>query len=176
MPDATTKPEKDTQHVRCMCSIMLQSILYYLPITTTLDALSTSEKEPTNTINSDSNSSSHSPPSQHETDLSTYLLVFIVDTLPRQIYLHLLLRLPYLYFSRVTRIFEDAEMSMPEIKKMALEVSAKSKDPALFHRLDTLILRSSPQYVDLQRSWETFVDSLLREWKTLNIISVLLLS
>ncbi|KDR79524.1 hypothetical protein GALMADRAFT_63592, partial [Galerina marginata CBS 339.88] len=31
-------------------------------------------------------------------------------------------------------------------------------------------------YTNLQNTWQSFIDSLLREWKTLNIISVLLLS
>lgn len=51
--------------------------------------------------------------------LST-LLVFCLDTTPRLIYLHLLLRLPRLYFSRLTRIFHDAELSLPEMQKLAL--------------------------------------------------------
>ena len=43
---------------------------------------------------------------------------FVVDTLPRQVYLHSLLRLPALSFSRVARIFEDAEVSKHEIQRM----------------------------------------------------------
>ncbi|KAF8816715.1 MFS general substrate transporter [Phlegmacium glaucopus] len=147
---ATSQPEKETQHPPY--------------------GLSKAEEEPT--IESDGPLSLSE---KEETDLSTYLFAFMIDTLPRQIYLHLLLRLPYLYFSRVARIFQDAEMSMPEIKKMALEVS-KSKDPATFHHFDAMIMCSSPPYINLQRSWGLFIDSLLREWKTLNIISVLLLS
>ncbi|KAF8999376.1 hypothetical protein BDQ17DRAFT_1543604 [Cyathus striatus] len=38
-------------------------------------------------------------------------IYLITDTLPRQVYLHLLLRLPAMYFSRVARIFEDAEVT-----------------------------------------------------------------
>jgi hypothetical protein len=40
---------------------------------------------------------------------------FIVDTLPRQVYLNFLLYLPAMYFSRVARTFEDAEVSKQEI-------------------------------------------------------------
>jgi hypothetical protein len=43
---------------------------------------------------------------------------FIVDTLPRQVYLNFLLYLPAMYFSRVARIFEDAEVSKQEIERM----------------------------------------------------------
>ena len=110
--------------------------------------------------------------------LSTYILVFFIDTIPRQVYLHLMLRLPSLYFSRVTRIFEDAEMSMPEIKKMALEAASQWKDPVR-HLKKGIIFEPqaiSHPHADLQNSWQSFIDSLMREWKTLNIVSVLLLS
>jgi hypothetical protein len=91
---------------------------------------------------------------------------FLFDTLPRQLYLHFLLRLPAFYFSRVARIFEEAEMSMPEIKKMALTHSGQPYDALSLQPVDS----------KLKNTWETFIDSLLREWKTLNIVSVLLLS
>ena len=107
--------------------------------------------------------------------LSTYILVFFIDTLPRQVYLHLMLRLPSLYFSRVTRIFEDAEMSMPEIKKMALEAASQWKDPVR-HLIIFEPQAISHPHADLQNSWQSFIDSLMMEWKTLNIVSVLLLS
>jgi hypothetical protein len=59
----------------------------------------------------------------HLTDPNTkasaeYVKIFVTDTLPRQVYLHLLLRLPSMYFSRVARIFEDAEVSRPDIERM----------------------------------------------------------
>ncbi|KAK7459552.1 hypothetical protein VKT23_009535 [Stygiomarasmius scandens] len=41
-----------------------------------------------------------------------------LTTLFLAIYLHLLLRLPSMYFSRVSRIFEDAEVSKPDIQRM----------------------------------------------------------
>ena len=69
-------------------------------------------------------------------------------------------------------------MSMPEIKKMALEAASGWKDPAKdLHQgfiFDPQEL--SPPYASLQNSWQSFIDSLMREWKTLNVISVLLLS
>ncbi|KAF8148053.1 hypothetical protein B0H34DRAFT_803176 [Crassisporium funariophilum] len=124
------------------------------------------------------------PPVQPEHDKSSapelvnHVLAFVLDTMPRQVYLHLLLRLPYLYFSRVTRIFEEAEMSMPEIKKMALEATSQWNDPTRnlpkTWNFEPKVV--SPPYENLQRSWSLFIDSLMREWKTLNIISVLLLS
>ncbi|KIM38640.1 hypothetical protein M413DRAFT_29891 [Hebeloma cylindrosporum] len=107
----------------------------------------------------------------------TYVVAFLLDTLPRQIYLYFLLRLPYLYFSRVTRIFEEAEMTMPQIKQGILEAAMLLKEPvsgiADAWKLEPV---ESVQYSKLQNTWQTFIDSLMREWKTLNIIAVLLLS
>ncbi|KAF9044124.1 hypothetical protein BJ165DRAFT_181750 [Panaeolus papilionaceus] len=107
-----------------------------------------------------------------------YLLAFIIDTIPRQIYLHVLLRLPYLYFTRVSRIFEEAEMSIPEIKQGILETAQKQKD--LVPRMATAWAFEPPvvsePYQNLNKTWIAFIDSLLKEWKTLNIISVLLLT
>lgn len=104
----------------------------------------------------------------------TYVLAFFLDTIPRQIYLHFLLRLPYLYFSRVTRIFEEATLSMREIKNMAVESLRHGGDPV--HGL-TFPGREEPRsYSNLKNTWEMYIDSLLKEWKTLNIVSVLLLS
>jgi hypothetical protein len=110
--------------------------------------------------------------------ITAYATAFLLDTVPRQIYLHFMLRLPSLYFSRVTRIFEDAEMSMPEIKKMALEAASGWKDPAKDLNRGFIFdpQELTPPYASLQNSWQNFIDSLMREWKTLNIISVLLLS
>jgi len=34
----------------------------------------------------------------------------------------------------------------------------------------------SPALIRFKHSWEVFIDSLLREWKTLNVVSALLLS
>jgi hypothetical protein len=105
---------------------------------------------------------------------------FLVDSVPRQLYLHLLLRIPALYFSRVTRIFEDARLSLPDIKRMA-RAKADQWNPS-----ENFIWQPSMQTPDqmplprsllqFRSSWESFIDSLMREWKTLNVISVLLLS
>ncbi|KAJ7435436.1 hypothetical protein FB451DRAFT_951662, partial [Mycena latifolia] len=103
---------------------------------------------------------------------------FIVDSLTRQLYLHFLLRMPSLYFSRVARIFEDAQFSLPEIKRMALDEwnsQGKTNRPHMFlAHPDSTVLPQS--LLTFRSSWEGFIDSLMREWKTFNIISVLLLS
>jgi len=105
-------------------------------------------------------------------------LKFVLITLPAQIYVNLLLlRLPSLYFSRVARIFEEADMTLlPEIRRMALETALQG----LKHEFEIQMAFESssvpPAYKRLKSTWEFFIDSVMREWKTFNIISVLLLT
>ncbi|KJA15465.1 hypothetical protein HYPSUDRAFT_172595 [Hypholoma sublateritium FD-334 SS-4] len=98
-----------------------------------------------------------------------------LDMLLRQLYLHLLLRLPYVYFFRVVEIFEDSNLNLSEIKKMALETAFYNDGYryAAPHETASII---PAQYKHLEESWNTFVDSLLRDWNTYNIVSALLLS
>ncbi|KIM38313.1 hypothetical protein M413DRAFT_244392 [Hebeloma cylindrosporum] len=115
------------------------------------------------------------PPSEvSESGYPSRAVTFVVQTMPREVYLHFLLRLPSLYFSRVARIFEEADLTLPEIKKMALETASQGKDA----QFDIQAFESNvpPQYERLKSTWEAFIDSVMREWKTFNIISVLLLS
>jgi len=113
---------------------------------------------------------------------NAHLLAF--DTLPRQLYLHSQLRLPSLYFSRVTRIFEDAAVSRPEIQRIidACEPVGTASTQNLTSRIvlpfpeDWVTPNVSPALARFKGSWEGFVDSLVREWKTLNVLSALLLS
>ncbi|TFK34900.1 hypothetical protein BDQ12DRAFT_761076, partial [Crucibulum laeve] len=112
-----------------------------------------------------------------EDDIWTYIIAFVIDTVPGQIYLYFLLRLPSLYFSRVARIFEEADMSLPEIKRMALETASTGKNThfnILHMNVDPH--KIPPAYESLKHTWESFIDSVMREYKTFNIISVLLLS
>lgn len=159
---------------------------------------------------------------------------FLGDTLPREVYLNILLRLPAMYFTRVARIFEDAEVSRPDIQRMiesggglnsspffgpsmSEQVTVDSGIPNIVRTMDypptpasAPVARSppmagiglaahvgtaaagphlplpfpdewtpphvSPALIRFKNSWETFVDSLVREWKTLNVVSALLLS
>ena len=113
---------------------------------------------------------------------NAHMLAF--DTLPRQLYLHSQLRLPSLYFSRVARIFEDAAVSRPEIQRIldtveAVEteyVQGRSRTVGLPFPEEWVPPTVSPALARFKRSWENFVDSLVREWKTLNVLSALLLS
>ncbi|KAJ2932784.1 hypothetical protein H1R20_g4311, partial [Candolleomyces eurysporus] len=71
-------------------------------------------------------------------------------------------------------------MSMSEIKQMALEAAnsneAMNKE-LLYQGIFPQESATAPSsFIHLRNSWESFIDSLMREWKTLNIITVLLLS
>lgn len=115
---------------------------------------------------------------------------FFSDTLPRQLYLCLLLRLPAVYFSRVARIFEDAEVSRNDMQRI-IESNRPSKLSTASHRSiananavpstlpfpeDWTPPAVSPALARFKNSWEDFIDSLLREWKTLNLVSALICS
>lgn len=103
---------------------------------------------------------------------------------PRQLYLYSQLRLPSLYFSRVARIFEDAAVSRPEIQRIidacegveTEDVQGRIRAVGLPFPEDWVPPNVSPALARFKRSWESFVDSLVREWKTLNVLSALLLS
>ena len=90
-----------------------------------------------------------------------------------QLYLHLLLRLPSIYFSRVCRLFEDAEVSRPEIDRLIERASRGEEFPGEWEWGPPSV---SPALSRFKKRWEEFVESVLKEWKTLNLVSALLLS
>ncbi|KAK7036155.1 hypothetical protein R3P38DRAFT_2910819 [Favolaschia claudopus] len=99
--------------------------------------------------------------------------------IPHQIYLHLLLRLPLLYFSRVTRVFEDAQLSMPDIQEAAFAYATQWRDnsPGVIFttRLPTDVV-VAPHILNFKHSWEVFIDTLINEWTTQNVVATLMLS
>jgi hypothetical protein len=132
----------------------------------------------------------------------------ITNVIPRHLYITIfLMRMPSLYFSRVARIFEDAEVSKPDIQRM---IDASNGNPGADRAMgvwaadgsaamDTGIASGtgvllgamgqvmpfpedwapptvSPALNRFKNSWEAFIDSIIKEWKTQNIVSALLLS
>jgi hypothetical protein len=92
----------------------------------------------------------------------------LFNTLPRQIYLHFLFRLPQYYFHRVTLIFEEAEMTMPEMMETAW---ADLTPHSYIQGGENQLLNHK-----FKQAWTSFIDTLRKQWETLNIVSVLLLS
>ncbi|KAJ7725425.1 hypothetical protein DFH07DRAFT_252722 [Mycena maculata] len=108
-----------------------------------------------------------------------FLLALVFVKLPRLIYINLLLRLPLLYFSRVTRLFEDANLSLPDIRRMAVANADQWKDGTPGALMTAWLPNDatvSPHLLNFRHSWEGFIDALLREWKTQNVVSALMLS
>ncbi|KAJ6491959.1 hypothetical protein C8R45DRAFT_189931 [Mycena sanguinolenta] len=106
-------------------------------------------------------------------------LVIIFIKVPSLVYLHLLLRLPLLYFSRVTRLFEDANLSLPDIRRLVVANADQWKDGTPGSLITTFLPADaaiSPHLLNFRHSWEGFIDSLLREWKTQNVVAALMLS
>ncbi|VDB92438.1 unnamed protein product [Peniophora sp. CBMAI 1063] len=119
-------------------------------------------------------------------DIGKALLVSI----PQEVYMLFLLRLPRFYFSRVARVFEDAELSMPDIIRIyttsAREWQARQTSgngriniarlpvPTWNPLTGTGASEVTPAMEAFKDSWESFIGSLLQEWNTLNIISALL--
>ncbi|KAJ3574438.1 hypothetical protein NP233_g1756 [Leucocoprinus birnbaumii] len=80
-----------------------------------------------------------------------------------QIYVHALLRLPFHYQTRVERLSRDANMALKEILDLAYTAPAITNPDSL-----------PPAYRNLTTRWGYFIDDLLEEWRTLNIVSALL--
>jgi hypothetical protein len=121
-----------------------------------------------------------------------------------QLYVYLLLRLPSFYLYRLARVFQDLEMSEPEIRRMAVAKAEEWKKNEKDHGGRRRSHRSpgsmpmtllqfgqsggwptqaamnessvSPALMRFKDSWESFIDSMLREWKTLNVVTALMLS
>ncbi|KAJ7609072.1 hypothetical protein FB45DRAFT_762616, partial [Roridomyces roridus] len=120
-------------------------------------------------------------------DIILFTFIFLLDVVPRQLYLHFLLRIPSMYFTRVTRIFEDAQLSLPDIKRMARAKAEQwnqnpaepehPKWPTTFIQMPSANAEPLPRSLLIFRSnWDNFIDDLMSEWQTLNIVSVLLMS
>ena len=89
-----------------------------------------------------------------------------------QIYRHILLRLPSMYFTRICRLFEEAEVTRPEIQNM-IDGAANGWDWT--RARDWAPANASPQLRVFKSSWEEFIEIVIQEWKTLNVVSALLL-
>jgi hypothetical protein len=98
-----------------------------------------------------------------EPKLTGIAFKFMSITVPRQMYLYILFRLPSLYFSRVGKIFEEANISVGETKRIALQASSH-------------LLFEPSAHEKLTSSWEFFIGSVTEEWKTFNVVSTLLLA
>ena len=90
-------------------------------------------------------------------------LVGAFTALPRFLYFSVLLFLPSFYRKRVHRIFNGVHLAENEMASRYV-----GGPPAGSWR--------PKHWEEVKHSWSDFIDSTLKEWSTLNIVSVLLLS
>ncbi|KAL1746968.1 hypothetical protein HDZ31DRAFT_61667 [Schizophyllum fasciatum] len=115
----------------------------------------------------------------------------ITYKLPLLLYQAFLIRMPVFYYGRVARVLEDAELSLADVKKLAFTTASdwrnkddQQREEALYQLNHFGNWSSTPQYAAqvtpamrrFRGSWESFIDALIQEWKTQNVISALLLS
>lgn len=81
------------------------------------------------------------------------------DQVPRQLYRHFLFRMPSMYFSRVVRILSNSKIKNKEMDLLRSPGKVKPTD----------------ELRQFRGLWNEFVDTLITEWQTLNIVSALLL-
>lgn len=126
--------------------------------------------------------------------------------LAKVIYTPLLLNIPSLYRSRVFKVFLEADLGLSQLKNMVVKLASRGKmNKVMMLRVgvgmgaDAFNIKGSyaqppylsggpavapspwsqslpPEYEELQKTWNNFIDSLLEEWKTLGVISALVLS
>lgn len=108
-----------------------------------------------------------------EEPLKIRIYILIVRVILPQIYLHGLLRVPYLYLSRVHEIFQDSTITLKDFENLTLMDGA---EPGANGSMSDFSDSSKQSYARMKANWEMFIDGLMREWKTFNIISGLLLS
>ena len=94
---------------------------------------------------------------------TTNLLVRVFVTIPRFLYFSMLLFLPFFYRARVNQILRGVHLTEHEI--------------ASYYRSGRSRSHLRPKHWEnVKVSWSAFVDSVVKEWGTLNFVSVLLLS
>lgn len=108
------------------------------------------------------------------------------------LYTILLLFLPKLYLSRIERLDGNADLAREGLFKMATKETWSDKVPSstpregrafLNHILELEnntyskrdVYQLPPSYRTLGKRWTDFIDNLLQEWQTLNVVSVLLI-
>ncbi|KIJ33183.1 hypothetical protein M422DRAFT_35560, partial [Sphaerobolus stellatus SS14] len=103
------------------------------------------------------------------------ILLHLLCQILLQFYRHLLLRLPSIYFARVSHVFVDAEVSRPEVQRM---IDERNQHEGYWWPADHewVSPNVSSSMIRFKESWEGFIESVLKEWKTLNVVSALLLT
>ncbi|KAG8902770.1 hypothetical protein FRB99_004132 [Tulasnella sp. 403] len=102
-----------------------------------------------------------------------HLCLYYGEYTIRQLYRHALLRLPSLYFQRVWRIIFEANVTRAELDQIIQQRQLGVEFPISVQWVPPVV---PPGLARFRNEWEEFVDSLVKEWKTFNVVSALLLS
>lgn len=104
----------------------------------------------------------------------------VFDSIPHQVYSTVaFLQIPTFYQMRVFRAFEDVGMSVSQIRGAMLDITqqklegdnlAKTRPRRPSSKSD------AKKFKKLLEAWKEFVETVVKEWETFNIISALLLS
>ncbi|KAG6896342.1 hypothetical protein C0992_008865 [Termitomyces sp. T32_za158] len=107
---------------------------------------------------------------------------YILSVCLSQLYYIFFLGIPGFYRNRVRRIFKEVWLSTDEV--MEKIIATLAEDQARLEARGKLALSSAAYYVrteevglnNLKVLWESFIEQSIREWKTANLVSILLLS
>jgi hypothetical protein len=104
----------------------------------------------------------------------------LFDSIPRQVYSTVgFLQIPTFYQMRVFRAFEDVGMSIPEIRGAMLDITQQKLEgdnPDKTRPRRPSSKSDAKKFKKLLEAWKEFVETVVKEWETFNIISALLLS
>lgn len=105
---------------------------------------------------------------------------FVFDSIPHQVYSTVaFLQIPTFYQMRVFRAFEDVEISIPEIRGAMLDITQQKLEgdnPVKTRPRRPSSKSDAKKFKKLLEAWKEFVETVVKEWETFNIISALLLS
>jgi len=99
-----------------------------------------------------------------------YIVAFLADTLPRQMYRYLLLNIPAYYHSRFTDIVTDAG-----VRSLIREIRHGNRQTVRHTDCPHEEIPKSRRFIKFEETWNNFIESVVKEWETYNIISGLLL-
>ncbi|KAF6761912.1 hypothetical protein DFP72DRAFT_591265 [Ephemerocybe angulata] len=140
------------------------------PLTPSPDFFSEDDSHPSNGPDNDFKTLPR--PDSNEAQGSWSILRSMNNSLPLRLYNYSMLGLPHLYFARIAVFFEySQQLNLAEMEALIQAGRGAARDPSyLISKAD------SKEYERFKVSWAGLIDTFLKEWKILNLVSVLLLS
>jgi hypothetical protein len=82
-----------------------------------------------------------------------------------------LLGLPYTYFTRIKRTLEHAEPEAGPTRRMP-----RARTEGRLLEIRPKAPKTPQATLEFQEAWQDFIESLLKEWKLMNVVSALLIT